>query len=197
MSMRRRKTFPSRSAAPFLLAALLPLAALTSCTPSPTQDPPVEAHPQRPPPSIAALIDATCPADGEGILPPFTEEVDVYAGGVEPDGFSAVRVVRCSVSGWSQKDARTIYAVEQLVAPPSLGLQDALALPDLPRPSQGNVACDAKARPILYLMLSDAEGRGFHSRNPTTWCGEPRDEVLRAVDDMSWTTVHSFSVDRG
>jgi hypothetical protein len=104
-------------------------------------------------------------------------------------------VLRCSDDGGrSQPDNSTVYTVTELSAEPSPDLFTALALGDEPPPDDPREACPARATPVLYLLLVDETKAAYRPWIPRNWCGDPREEVAFAVDELGWTTRRVFLV---
>ncbi|MFC7623461.1 hypothetical protein [Microlunatus sp. GCM10028923] len=130
-------------------------------------------------------------------MPPF-EQAEVYAGSLPQVGFRPTDVVRCVVadSATQRDDGSMIYRISQETGTLTTELVQRLRWPDSAPPTRPNAACDASARPILYLLLVDTTGRGYRPRIPLDWCGEPRPEVTQAVQAVEWRTTGTYEVTR-
>ncbi len=177
-------------------AAVAAVLVLPACMSDPESDnfgrhPP----PSRPAATAAPLVKAHCPKDGDAVVA-LEEVTDPYGGTLAPAGFVVSEVVRCLQTDVQVNESQLRFTIEESRAAPTQALQDALVLPDQGEPIVPNVACDLVGRPLLHLIMADRNGDGFHQRIPITWCRDPRDEVTRAVDAMTWTTTDTFTVER-
>jgi hypothetical protein len=178
-------------------AVIVIMVGLFAACSAPTPPPPQAPRSARPAPVEAPLVDATCPRNGQGLVPPF-ESDDIYAGTAAPQGFEPATVVRCAVANGvsQQQDGSLVYTVEESIAALTPALTAALALPDILDPPDPNSACNAKADPVLYLLLASAQGKAYQPRVPITWCFAPRAEVIAALADITWEPRTSFEVKR-
>jgi hypothetical protein len=104
-------------------------------------------------------------------------------------------VLRCEDdAGRWQPDHSTVYVITELSAEPSPELFAALELGDEPPPVNPREVCPARAMPVLYLLLVDDTMTAYRPRIPRNWCGDPREEVSFAVDELGWTTRKVFLV---
>lgn len=147
------------------------------------------------PPDADVTAPAACPRNGEGLVPPFDGKPATTA---PPHALTPERVIRCAVDPAVQEraDGSLDYTVRQQETRATASLLDALALPDTPRPSSGNVQCDANAEPIVYLLLVDASGKALKPHVPADWCGSPRPEVVNELQHASWRTTQTYHVIR-
>jgi hypothetical protein len=152
--------------------------------------------PDRPPPVIKPLVDGHCPRDGAGLV---WASVDTYLGSLPPDGFQPVKVVRCVERQSTQrKDGTFLHRIEELSGTPSPRLLKTLQLPDgAPADDVGRVrggGCPAREMERVFLLLVNAEGRGYQPRMPVTFCFEPRPEVMAALGAIPWAPVERVDV---
>ncbi len=131
-------------------------------------------------------------------MPPFADGGPYATGaraGVLPTDAKFASVLRCSDDGgrW-QPDNSTVYTITESSAEPSPELLAALTLVDEPPPDDPRMACPARAMPVLYLLLVDDIATAYRPRIPRNWCGDPRDEVTFAVDELGWTIRRVFLV---
>lgn len=117
------------------------------------------------------------------------------AGSMPPDA-EFDTVLWCSRDGGSQQpDGSFVDTITELSAEPSPALTAALTLADEPAPSDPRTVCPARAEPVLYLLLVDESETAYRPRIPRTWCGDPRGEVIAAVDPLPWTAVRRYRVE--
>lgn len=118
-------------------------------------------RPSRPPATSVALKVGECPRDGEGLVPPFGGK-DVYAGAVPAGDFSPIEVIRCRViESTTTSGTTTSYPVEESRGLLTLALEAALKLSDTSVTPSIDTQCAAKAHPLVYLILVDANGMGI------------------------------------
>jgi hypothetical protein len=112
-----------------------------------------------------------------------------------PQGFRPVHALRCTWSETYLDDAatRAEVTVEELrssTITPTLSAS--LELPDQELAPGSHRACPAVATAPTYLILVDAEGEALAPRLPGSPCGDPREEVARAIADVQWTKHRTY-----
>lgn len=128
-------------------------------------------------------------------LPAFDGWGRIVGSGQVPDGFRPVRVVRCTWDEHYIDDAATRLEIrlEESRSPSiSTELSASLELPDQEFARFSNMACPAIALSPQYLIFIDAAGRAVMPRLPESPCGDPRDEVARALADVKWMEHESY-----
>jgi hypothetical protein len=180
----------TRSAGAAVLGSLTVLLALSACWPVGDRVRDV-AHPNPP----AALVRAGCP-DRADRLPGYDGYGEQRGSGAVPTGFAPLTLRRCTldaVVGDGSEDGLRYAVREERAAAVPADLLAALLLPDQ-ESTDPHAACPAIGRTPSYLLLVDADGRAVVPRLPTAPCGEPREEVARAIEGagLRLVTTHTF-----
>jgi hypothetical protein len=142
----------------------------------------------------AAAARAHCPSSAAQ-LPPHDDLGRMVGPGQLPNGFRPTHAVRCTWSETYLDDAATraeVTVEESRSAVITPILSASLELPDQEFAPHSHVACSAVATAPTYLILVDAEGEALAPRLPESPCGDPRDEVARALADLQWTAHRTY-----
>lgn len=146
------------------------------------------------PAQVAAPSQARC-ASTAGQLPRFEDGGQLVGAGRVPDGFQPVGVVHCL---WDERylddgATRSEVTVQEFRSPTvPAALLESLALPDQEFTRFSHGACPAIGTTPQYLILVDASRAAVMPWLPETPCSEPRVEVVRAINDLSWTDHQTY-----
>lgn len=149
----------------------------------------------RSPAPPAELVTAHCPDDGAGLGAGGVAPVGGPVPGSVPSSFTATEVVRCRTApqpAGKRRDSRLNYAVEE-VAPVTPVFLSAIDLPDQDFGFGSNAACPAVATSPVFVLLVDARRHAVRPVLPEEPCGEPRAEVIEALNGLHFSVVKEFS----
>jgi hypothetical protein len=140
-------------------------------------------------PGPPVWVEAECPRAQVG---PGTEER-----GAIPDDFVTAHVLRCrsevrEVPGEGSWTFQVTEHAETSVA-------SVASLVELLRGSSAALTADAcRAMLVIppYVLLVDAEGRAVLPAVPTDECGQPRQEIIDAVEDLPYRVVSETRLDQ-
>jgi hypothetical protein len=158
------------------------LALLTACG---TQS--AERPAATPAPSTSGPVCATATITPSG---------DLYsaADGVRlPDDFTATAVVMCAIEARPVAGAGMWnFLVEKRATTKVDAFVTAVRRPD--EPSTGG-ACTAMGYLVPWFALVDASGRSVHATIPSTGCGQPQAEAMRALQALPFVEVSAIRRD--
>jgi hypothetical protein len=149
----------------------------------------------RPTPVATASLDH-CPSRSSQ-LPRFDDHGWLIGSGRLPDGFRPVRVVRCrwdpvESSRPEVEDEDEVVIGEDHAPTVTPAFLAALDLPDQTFAPGSHMACAAIATSLSILVLVDAKGHAVVPHLPADPCGNPRDEVVRAENELGLTLHKTY-----
>lgn len=127
--------------------------------------------------------------DGGGIMPPY--DGDAVTLPRLPDSFVASSAVLCVRAPQQRPDGGQDLVEFERRAEDVDELVTALRLPDEPRTDN---PCLLSLVLVPWFALLDAEGRWTRPGVPRNACGQPRREVMRALDELTLTQVSARPV---
>ncbi|RKR93147.1 hypothetical protein BDK92_7665 [Micromonospora pisi] len=149
----------------------------TACAAS---DAPAERPPA--PPTAPVTVAATCPAPTRSHPP--RSGYDPGPAGNVPADFGAVAALRCTALPTGITGPVTVQ--EDRLDGELDGLLTALATPWA---SERADVCPLDHRVNPYLVLLAADGTAIRPAVPLDGCGQPRREVIDAIDALPWRAV--------
>lgn len=141
------------------------------------------------PSDAAERAPARCPRDGVGLGAGNLRLGPGPTPGVLPAGFVPAQVRRCRLGDDVSTSGPPRSTVDEQTSAVTARLLAALTLPDQAFDPRDEEACAAVYRPPLYLLLLDGRQHAYRPVVPEDPCGDPRAEVVAALDELRPTVV--------